>query len=218
MVEESLGRFRDEAQERLMELAQAILPLEQAPDVPQPVQQAFRAAPPLKGEARLAELGAVEEVAQALEELLGALRSGRLGMSASLGDLLLQAHDELERRVAGEAGDPHLVRALRQAVPPPADDLISEDELRQIFLEGVDEAIEAFGQALLTLERSPTSSEAIHTLFRIGHNLKGKGGSLGFPVVSRLGHEIENLLAQVRDGKRAATTEPVDALLQALAP
>ena len=100
-------------------------------------------------------------------------------------------------------------------MPPPVDDLVSEAELRQIFLEGVGEALEGFSQALLALEQSPDSSEAIHTLFRIGHNLKGKGGSLGYPVVSRLGHEMENLLDQVRSGHRTVTAELVDTLFQA---
>ena len=96
-MEEPLGRFREEAQERLTELALGILTLEQSPGAAEPLQQAFRAAHSLKGGARLAGLPEMEEVAQALEELLGALRSGQLAMSPSLGDLLLRAHDDLER-------------------------------------------------------------------------------------------------------------------------
>jgi two-component system chemotaxis sensor kinase CheA len=51
-------------------------------------------------------------------------------------------------------------------------------------------------------------------LFRYAHTLKGSAGAAGLVEMSQLAHAMENLLDEVRNGKRNVTSELVDTLLE----
>src|SRR5437764_7127972 len=61
------------------------------------------------------------------------------------------------------------------------------------------EFIERAEQALLQLETDPDDIEAINTVFRAFHTVKGTSAFVGLPAVTDLAHKAENLLSRVRD-------------------
>ena len=69
---------------------------------------------------------------------------------------------------------------------------------RGLFLEEATEHLAEMGQALLTLEKDPRDGEALDTVFRMMHSMKGMGASLGYDAVSALSHRLEDRLGAWR--------------------
>src|SRR6185312_1766297 len=76
--------------------------------------------------------------------------------------------------------------------------------LMAIFVDEVDERINAFDHDLLALETRPEASERaeiVRNLFRCAHSLKGAASSVGAASIERLCHALEDVLAALRDGR-----------------
>jgi len=101
---ELLDTFRAEVEERLGALQTGLLSLESTGAPKHTVAALFRDAHTVKGSARMMGLTPVLRVAHAMEDLLGALRDGRLGVTTGLVDALLGACDVIARCLPGEPG------------------------------------------------------------------------------------------------------------------
>ena len=71
-----------------------------------------------------------------------------------------------------------------------------------MFIEELEEQLRVMNEDLLTLERSPSDSERLRSLFRSVHSLKGAARAAGVPALEELCHALEAELAQARDGDR----------------
>lgn len=69
---------------------------------------------------------------------------------------------------------------------------------RTLFLEEATEHLAEIGQALLVLEKDARAGEALDTVFRLTHSMKGMGASLGYDAVSVLAHRLEDRLGAWR--------------------
>jgi len=87
-------------------------------------------------------------------------------------------------------------------------------QLQEIFLTTADNLVQELTDSIAAAERSPDSTDALDALFRAGHSLKGAGGSFGFPIVSRLGFEMEQVLDRVRRRQLAFTQDLLDVLYE----
>ncbi len=67
--------------------------------------------------------------------------------------------------------------------------------------------------SLLTLETNPDDKEAINTIFRAFHTMKGMAAFLGFRMVSELAHHTESFLSRVREGEIRYTPAYADLAL-----
>ncbi|MBL25888.1 MAG: hypothetical protein CMM48_18545 [Rhodospirillaceae bacterium] len=90
------------------------------------------------------------------------------------------------------------------------------DDLLQEFLAEADEALEALDGNLVKLERAPNDRKILDEIFRLVHTAKGTSGFLGLSRLEALAHATEDLLGQIRDGKRAATSSAISLILEAL--
>ncbi|MEA2655552.1 MAG: two-component system, chemotaxis family, sensor kinase CheA [Chloroflexota bacterium] len=88
-----------------------------------------------------------------------------------------------------------------------------EDEFRPLFMEEAKGHLERIASGLLTLEAAPDDQTAIDAIFREAHTMKGAAGMVGMMRVSRLAHRLEDLLVELKDKKRMATPELIDAML-----
>ena len=86
---ELVATFRAEVEERLASLCEGLLKLEAHPAPKQLVAGLFRDAHTVKGSARMLGLDGVVDVAHRAEDLLGALKDGRLAVRKDLVDVLL---------------------------------------------------------------------------------------------------------------------------------
>jgi two-component system, chemotaxis family, sensor kinase CheA len=94
--------------------------------------------------------------------------------------------------------------------------MVGQDpEMLQMFLEEAREHITGLEPDLLRLEGEMASpdKELINSIFRAVHSLKGSAGFFGFEKITQLSHAMENLLALVREGKLAPTSQMVSVLL-----
>jgi two-component system chemotaxis sensor kinase CheA len=89
---------------------------------------------------------------------------------------------------------------------------LSQDEL-ELFVTEAEENIANLENGLLRLEREGDAA-LVAELFRYAHTLKGSAGAAGLVEMSQLAHAMENLLDEVRNGKRNVTIELVDTLLE----
>lgn len=90
---------------------------------------------------------------------------------------------------------------------------IDMSQFHQVFFEECFEGLEAMESGLLNLDTGDIDSEAINTIFRGAHSIKGGSGTFGFNEVADFTHVMETLLDEMRDGRRKVTQLAVDVLL-----
>ncbi len=96
-----------------------------------------------------------------------------------------------------------------------SDDLDMQ-EIFGIFFEECAEGLDEMESGLLGLDPGAADTEAVNTIFRAAHSIKGGAATFGFTAISDFTHGVETLLDQVRDGERAVDQALVDTLLAAV--
>ena len=93
--------------------------------------------------------------------------------------------------------------------------LLSADPelLADFFVESRDHLI-SIENLLMTLERDPGNTDAIHSIFRGFHTIKGLAGFLEFPAIQAVAHEVETLLDKARNSQLSITSVVVDVVLE----
>ena len=88
-----------------------------------------------------------------------------------------------------------------------------EEEFRRLFAEEAETRLRRLATELLQLEEAGSNPDLVASIFRDAHTLKGAAGMVGLTGISRIAHVMEDLLEELRDGRRLATPEIVDPLL-----
>ncbi len=88
-----------------------------------------------------------------------------------------------------------------------------EAEFRLLFAQEAEMRLARLGEQLLQLEADGNDSELVASIFREAHTLKGAAAVVGIDDASRVAHALEDILEEVRSGKRIPTPELVDAAL-----
>ncbi len=94
--------------------------------------------------------------------------------------------------------------------------IINSDEIEMVagFVEEAGEHLDAIEAAVLEVERQPSDPEAIDSLFRPFHTIKGAAGFLNLRDIVSLTHEAETLLDQARKGSRQVTPGLIDLVFE----
>src|SRR5215831_4469142 len=79
------------------------------------------------------------------------------------------------------------------------------NEFIEQFVSESRELAEQATSELATLERMPQDAELLDGLFRAFHTLKGGAAIVEFAAMERALHAVENVLSEVRAGKRSFT-------------
>ncbi len=87
---------------------------------------------------------------------------------------------------------------------------LQDPELLKEFIEEAKEHLSTIELNMLGLETNPEDTEAINTVFRPFHSIKGVAGFLNLTEIHHLSHEVENLLDSARSGKLAVTDSVID--------
>ena len=75
------------------------------------------------------------------------------------------------------------------------------EKYRRLFIEEATDHLGDMGRALASLEKGPDfpgATEAIDTLFRMAHSIKGMAASLSYDAVSELAHRLEDWMEPLR--------------------
>src|ERR1700704_4427615 len=69
------------------------------------------------------------------------------------------------------------------------------------------------GKLLLELEQTGNDQALVDSIFRDVHTLKGSSATAGLDEVSSMAHELEELVDDLRTGRRSPTPDMIDSLL-----
>jgi two-component system chemotaxis sensor kinase CheA len=87
------------------------------------------------------------------------------------------------------------------------------DELLQEFIAETQETLEALAGEVVAWEADPSDRDRLDAIFRFFHTVKGSCGFLNLPRFERLSHAAEDVLSEIRAGKRTANPATVSAVL-----
>src|SRR5471032_2603081 len=76
-------------------------------------------------------------------------------------------------------------------------------ELKHIFRAECDEHLGARNGLLMTLERTPDDAPTLNETFRRMHSVKGAARMVGYAGIEAVGHGLESMLADARNGTHA---------------
>ncbi|MGR4971928.1 Hpt domain-containing protein [Pseudomonas sp. LARHCG127] len=229
MEDDLASIFLEEAQDILESAAQALQRWLADPDNGAPLSSLQRDLHTLKGGARMADIRPVSDLAQELESLYEGLVDRRYSYSEELAQLLDNSHERLDLLLGqlqqGQPlGDPvaliDAIRRFRQDKPnaietsaaAQADGTGHDPELLEIFLEEGFDILDSSGAALLRWQEEPSNRQAVETLLRDLHTLKGGARMVEIGPIGDLAHELENLY----EGLSAGLLQPTLALFALL--
>src|ERR1700693_3353595 len=90
---------------------------------------------------------------------------------------------------------------------------MSDSDIVQDFVVESYENLDRLDRELVGLEKNPHDREALASVFRTIHTIKGTCGFLGFNRLEKVAHVGENLLTRLRDGQLTLNPELTTALL-----
>jgi two-component system chemotaxis sensor kinase CheA len=151
-------------------------------------------------------------------KIAGALAGAVSGAAADCSADLLHLNETLS------AGLADFERALGvqpenpNAPPPPsgfaANPIARDPELlNDIILESA-EHLASVENELMNIERDPANEEALHSVFRSFHTIKGLAGFLELAEIQEVAHHVESLLDEARNGKLRITPDVADVILE----
>jgi two-component system chemotaxis sensor kinase CheA len=175
--------------------------------------------------------GELPRIRAALSELRGAMTS--LGVSDASGARVnetqlmatanaLTAHGAQGFTLLSDDSAPETAPSVfaDQAPGDDADDsrwapTLAEDMIGA-FLDECVERTEGLAERLIALEQRGNDKELVSAIFRDLHTLKGSSAFAGLTKLNRVAHRAEDLIGELREGKRPADRALIDVLLAAL--
>jgi len=88
-----------------------------------------------------------------------------------------------------------------------------DQELLSDFIVESRELLDDYSTKLIDLESRPDDPEVVGAIFRAAHTLKGSSAFFNLTHIKNFAHKLENLLDDVRNHRRAVTSEVIDFLL-----
>ena len=91
-----------------------------------------------------------------------------------------------------------------------------DQELLEGFLTETAELLEKLDDDLVALEKTPSDTELMNSIFRSIHTVKGASSFLGFELLVKVTHKTEDVLNRMRRGELEVTPEVMDVILEAV--
>lgn len=89
-----------------------------------------------------------------------------------------------------------------------------DPEIFREYLAEVFESLEGLDEKYIHLEKNPQDLQIIDSIFRPVHSIKGSSAFFGLNHVKNFAHKLENLLDDLRKGKKKVTQVVIDNLLK----
>ncbi len=151
-----------------------------------------------------------EPVKKKLKEALGKIEGMIEGKSPATEAALIETGKLIEE-VMEKTTQEEFASAPKNDAPGEDVEALEKEELNYFsqdadnsfikeFVVESSELISGAEEALLTLENDPDDAEAIATVFRAFHTIKGTSAFLELKIISELAHHAESLFSQVREG------------------
>jgi len=89
-------------------------------------------------------------------------------------------------------------------------------QFHDAFFDESFEALDSMESALLKLDAGSPDAEAINTIFRVAHSIKGGAATFGFAEITSFTHSLETLLEELRSKRIAVSQRICDQLLKSV--
>jgi two-component system chemotaxis sensor kinase CheA len=93
---------------------------------------------------------------------------------------------------------------------------MADPELLSDFVVEAREHLDSVEGRLLEIERNPGDRDAVHSIFRSFHTVKGLAGFLELAAVRDVAHEVETVLDMVRESRLSMNPAVIDIVLASL--
>lgn len=90
------------------------------------------------------------------------------------------------------------------------------DQYREIFVNESREIVGNLNKVMLSLEKEPANADLVNECFRYLHNIKGMSATMGFEKITKVSHELENVMDLVRKGERPLSAQIINALFKGI--
>lgn len=90
----------------------------------------------------------------------------------------------------------------------------NRSDIVDFFLVEASEHLQILNDGLLALEENNENLGVVDEIFRSAHTIKGSAAMLGFNVISKLAHKMEDLLGKVRNQEIQLSESIIDLFLQ----
>ena len=90
----------------------------------------------------------------------------------------------------------------------------NRSDIVDFFLVEASEHLQMLNDGLLSLEENNEDLSVVDEIFRSAHTIKGSAAMLGFNVISKLAHKMEDLLGKIRNRELVLAESVIDLLLQ----
>ena len=153
-------------------------------------------------ELRKSSGGVLRDIAEEAVELLGELTSGTAAEAHTALRLMGQYVDKMRTEI----------RKRSDEVPGGLDD----DELIREFVVKAGEYLDSAEETLLAMERGEADADAVSSVFRAFHTIKGMTGFLSLDGLRDLAHAGESVLEPARDSGMPLDQDSIDAAVGAI--
>jgi len=93
-------------------------------------------------------------------------------------------------------------------------DGFNKSDIVDFFLVEASEHLQILNDGLLSLEENNEELGVVDEIFRSAHTIKGSAAMLGFTIISKLAHKMEDLLGKIRNRETPLSESVIDLLLQ----
>ncbi|AUJ30644.1 chemotaxis protein CheA [Liquorilactobacillus hordei] len=87
---------------------------------------------------------------------------------------------------------------------------------RNLFFEESDDNLQKLNDDVLELESEPENIDLVNEIFRAAHTLKGMSATMGYDVMTKLTHKMENLFDFFKSGKLKVTSDYISLIFECL--
>lgn len=87
-------------------------------------------------------------------------------------------------------------------------------DYKALYTSEVQEIMQALENGIIELEGGENCAACIEELFRNAHNLKGMSGAMGYDLVEKAGHVLENVLDRCRNSEISISSAETDLMLR----
>lgn len=165
----------------------------------------------------------VSEAVQKIDQITGGKAPDSSSLLAEVGGLIEEAIDAMEENGREETPSPRpepgqepigesaAENGRSDSLPAEADTVLLGE-----FITESRELTTSAEASLLELETDPENAEAVNTVFRAFHTIKGTSAFLGLDLVLELAHRAESLLSRIRDKEIRCTGGYADLALRSV--
>lgn len=118
-------------------------------------------------------------------------------------DQLCQAEDDFDEFFVSEAAEP-------------VGEVEIDPQMLSVFIREAGEHLDNAESSLLILEQEPDDAEAINSVFRGFHSVKGNASFLGLAIIGQVAHEAETLFEFLRAGNAELSDAIADLALRSV--